>query len=97
MLASGRLRWSLLPPPFAMYSSWHPSSSAAVLNATAHAAAVARHGGTTRGRHLQPLRCLQTAGDVLFVPDGWAAAYIADVATVGVRGAIGAERLEFAP
>jgi hypothetical protein len=86
-----------------MYSSWHPSSPGAGVNATAHAAAIAWHGGVARVGHAAAaaaaaaLTCLQRAGDVMLIPDGWAASFIADTASLAVRGSFYSDRLEFVP
>ena len=63
VLAYGRKRWALLPPPDAIFSikpvrQWFAHEHA-------HYAALAEAGNITM------LECMQEPGDILFIPDSW--------------------------
>lgn len=77
-LAFGRKHWWLLPPSAAAYSAVPPVEWAA------HASeAFSRLGGP-----LRPFECVQEAGDVVYVPAGWAHAVLNTGRNVTVGAAV---------
>ena len=67
----GTKLWTLLPPPHAIYSRRHASVDLVQVQAEAAAA------------NRTAMRCVQRAGDLLYVPDGWAHGVLNLGATVG--------------
>ena len=72
-LIYGRKRWALLPPPAAQYSIRHPTLTFAELDeATAKGDPKGMPSfSTSYGGRLAMMQCVQEAGDILMVPDGW--------------------------
>ena len=64
----GQKSWWLSPPPFAMYSTEHP---------------LLWRERTLSAMTTPVLQCEQQAGDVIFVPDGWAHAVLNQAESIG--------------
>jgi len=80
-LAYGAKRWTLLPPRDAVYSAlpareWHAAGGPAGL----------------RGEGRTVVECVQRAGDVLYVPDGWGHAVLNLQPSVGFAAEVATAR-----
>jgi ankyrin repeat protein len=76
VVAWGRKHWWMLPPVLAVYSAQPPVEWAAEPERVFA-------GLGPGGSDLRPLECVQEAGDVLYVPAGWAHAVLNTEVTVG--------------
>ena len=89
----GSKLWTLLPPSHAIYSRRHASFDAAQTNESLGASIAGKTGADIAPA--PALRCVQRAGDLIFVPDGWGHGVLNLDASVGFAKSLYAGALQF--